>query len=157
MRNQRLFLQIPQFGLFRHTTKQIRKLGPEKQDVAITNVKTVKAALEPGNRLEAEAVLKRMLGSGMCCHKWRIKKILLRIQREEILFYFVSFVLFCFDKFLPEPRAHPLVILDCKRALRIHCLHHCNFPNYLSARVTDAATSWLLHVRAGESEIRSHA
>lgn len=59
----------------------------------MTNVKTVKAASEPGNRLEAEAVLKRMLGSGLCRHKWRIKKILL-IQREEILFYFASFVLF---------------------------------------------------------------
>lgn len=115
----------------------------------MTNVKTVKAASEPGNRLEAEAVLKRMLGSRLCRHKWKIKKILL-IQREEILFYFASFVLFCFDKFLPKPRAHKLVILDCKRALRIHCLHHCNFPNHLSTRVTDAATSWLLHGRAGD-------
>lgn len=50
----------------------------------VTNVQTVKAALGPGDELEAGPVLRGMLGWELCCHKWRIKKTMLRAQREEM-------------------------------------------------------------------------
>jgi hypothetical protein len=71
----------------------------------------MKATLGPGDELEAGPVLKEMQGWELCCHKWRIKKALLRAQREET-FVSCSFVcLFCFEEEpLPQPRAHQLVI-----------------------------------------------
>lgn len=75
------------------SNKVSQEIGTIEAGVVVTNVQTAKAALGPGDELEAGPVLRGMLGWGLCCHKWRAKKTLLRAQREEI------FVLFCFVSF----------------------------------------------------------
>lgn len=110
--------------------KGSQEIGTIGADVAVTNVKTVNAAVEPGDELEAGPVLKGMLGCELCHHRGELGRCCWGLREKKPLF--------CFEKEpLPEPRAHQLVILDSQRALRTPCFPDSTSPTHLNTRIRD--------------------